>query len=384
MLNIHLNQERAVKELFNKAEIQIGGSHSSDIQVKDKQFYTEVLRNGSLGLGESYMAGDWECASLEDFFLKVFTANLSEKVQNNLPFLSNVLFAKLFNLQNISRSRQVARQHYDLSNEFYELMLGKSMAYTCAYWKDAKSLDEAQYAKYDLICKKLHLAKGENVLEHGCGWGGFAKFASENYGCNMYSVNISTEQVKYAKELNKNLPVKIFKCDYRDHKAYNPDNIKFDKVVSIGMAEHVGPKNYNTWFQIVHNQLKKDGLFLLHSIFSDVSLNYCDPFTHKYIFPNSVVPSLKQVSAPAEKLFVVEDLHNIGVYYYQTSKEWYNNFIYNWNNIQKLDKQFNETFFRMWSFYLGACMGIAKSKDYHLYQIVFSKRGNQNLYEPVR
>ncbi len=179
-----MNEEKIVKNLFEKAGIQINGSLASDIKVKDKKFYTEFLKNGSLGLGESYMAGYWECDSLEEFFYKIFSANLSEYAQNNIKFISNVFYAKLFNLQNKSRSKQVAEQHYDLSNEFYEFMLGKSVAYTCAYWKDAKNLDEAQYAKYDLICKKLHLAKGENVLEHGCGWGGFAKFAAENYGCN--------------------------------------------------------------------------------------------------------------------------------------------------------------------------------------------------------
>lgn len=384
MLNIQLNKEKAVRDLFSEAGITINGSGIGDIRVNNEKFYTSVLREGSLGLGESFMEGHWECDSLDDFFYKVFSGNLSEKVKSNFNFIINVLNAKLFNLQSNSRSLQVAELHYNLSNEFYELMLGKTMAYTCAYWKNADSLDKAQYNKYDLICRKLHLRKGDRVLEHGCGWGGFSKFAAENYGCSMTAVNISSEQVKYAKKWTKGLPVEVFQCDYRDYNIYNPNNIKFDKVVSIGMAEHVGPKNYRNWFQIVHEQLKNDGLFLLHSIFSDISLSACDPFTHKYIFPNSVVPSLKQVSTAAEGYFVTDDLHNIGVYYYQTSKEWYNNFLKNWDKIQKLDKQFNETFFRMWSFYLGACMGIARSRDYHLYQLVYSQKGSQNLYEPAR
>lgn len=377
-----MSQENTLRKLFGAADIEINGSRDWDIQVRNPAFYTEVFSGGSLGFGESYIRGEWDVGNLDQMFTKIFASNLEKKIPKTISLFSNIIFAKVKNHQSRRRSIQVADAHYNLSKELYSAMLGSSMAYTCGYWKEAKDLDSAQYAKYDLICKKLHLQEGDEVLEHGCGWGGFAKYAAENYKARITCVNISAEQVKYARDLTKDLDVKIFECDYRDFRTYNPDNIQFDKIVSIGMAEHVGYKNYNQWFQIIHKQMKPDALFLLHSIFSDTSRISCDPFTHKYIFPNSVVPSVKQISSAAEGLFVFEDLHNFGKYYYPTVKEWYNNFIAYCNNKGK--DQVSESFFRMWSFYLGACMGIANSRESHLYQIVFSKLGSQRLYDGIR
>ena len=299
--------------------------------------------------------------------------------------LLHLLKARLLNLQDRARSPEVAKRHYDLSNAFYELMLGETMGYTCAYWKEADSLDAAQRAKYDLVCRKLKLKEGESLLELGCGWGGFAKYAAEHYGCRVTAVNISEQQVNYARELCRGLPVEVHRCDYRDHSHYNPEGRRFDKTVSIGMAEHVGPKNHRTWLEVVHRQLAVDGLFLIHTIGSGRSLTACDPFTDRYIFPGSVLPSVKQLGAASEGLFIWEDLHNFGVYYFDTAREWHKNFVDNWAAIQALGpKLFDQTFFRMWSFYLKAAMGMARSKDAQLWQIVLSKRGSLQLYESER
>ncbi len=377
--------ERVIRELLAVGEIEINGRNPWDLAVKNPHFYKRVLTEGVLGFAESYISGWIECERMDDLIARLLRADIKNKLKKNWGLLFHILKSRVFNLQVLSRSSQVAHVHYNLSNSFYELMLGKTMAYTAAYWKDAKTLDEAQNRKYDLICRKLYLEEGETVLELGCGWGGFAKYAAENYGCKMVSVNISSEQVNYAKEHCKGLPVSVFHSDYRDYSAYNPESVSFDKAVSIGMAEHVGPKNYRSLFRVVDHQLKNDGLFLLHTIGSDVSLSTCEPFTHKYIFPNSVLPSIKQIGAATEGYFVTEDLQNFGKYYFNTLKEWYNNYKINWDTIQKLDEEkFDARFDRIWSFYLLGGMGMAKSKANHLWQFVFSKKGFQELYDAVR
>ncbi|MBU2512043.1 cyclopropane fatty acyl phospholipid synthase [bacterium] len=377
--------ERVVRELFAVAEIEINGHNPWDLKVKDQRFYKRVLTEGVLGFAESYISGWIVCEQMDDLIARLLRGDIKNKLKKNWGLLFHILKSRLFNLQVLSRSSQVAHVHYNLSNQFYELMLGKTMAYTAAYWKNAANLDEAQYNKYDLVCRKVQLKEGETVLELGCGWGGFAKYAAEKYGCKMVSVNISSEQVKYAKEFCKGLPVSVFHCDYRNHSVYNPDHIRFDKAVSIGMAEHVGPKNYRNLFDVVDRQLKDDGLFLLHTIGSDISLSTCEPFTHKYIFPNSVLPSIKQVGDAIEGHFVAEDLQNFGKYYFNTLKEWYNNYKKNWDTIRMFDPvKFDTRFDRIWSFYLLGGMGMAKSKANHLWQFVFSKKGFQELYEAVR
>ncbi len=377
--------EQLVKDLLSLGEIDVNGNKPWDLKVSDSRAYDRILGEGVLGFAESYIDGWIDCEQMDELVSRLLSVDIKTKLKKNWSLIFHILKSRLFNLQVLSRSSQVANVHYNLSNEFYELMLGKSMAYTAAYWKEAENLDQAQYDKYDLVCRKLYLNENDSVLELGCGWGGFAKYAAENYGCKVTSVNISSEQIKYAKSFCNGLPVSLFQCDYRDQKAYNPDNLKFDKAVSIGMAEHVGPKNYRDLFKTVNSQLKPDGLFLLHTIGSEVSLSACEPFTQKYIFPNSVLPSIKQIGKAIEGLFITEDLQNFGKYYYNTLKGWYDNYKENWDTIQKLDNEkFTSRFDKIWKFYLFGGMGMAKSKTNHLWQFVFSNRGYKELYEAVR
>lgn len=377
--------ERTVRELLALGTIELNGPKLWDLQVTDRRFYKRILTGGVLGFAEAYIEGWIDCEQMDELIARLLQAGIKQKLKNNWRLMLHLFQSQIFNLQALSRASQVADAHYNLSNRFYEYMLGESMAYTAAYYKNATSLDEAQYAKYDLVCRKLQLKPGETVLELGCGWGGFARYAAEHYGCRMVSVNISKQQVRYAKELCRQWPVAVFRCDYRDEACYNPDKIRFDKAVSIGMAEHVGPKNHRRLFGTVFRQLKPNGLFLLHTIGSDRSLTACEPFTHKYIFPNSVIPSLKQLSSAAEGWFVTEDLQNFGKYYFNTLKEWYTNVKSNWQSIQALDyTKFNSRFDRIWSFYLLGGMGMAKSKANHLWQIVFSGKAYRDLYEAVR
>ncbi len=361
------------QELLALADVKINGSRSWDIQVHNEDFYSKVFSQGSIGAGEAYMDGWWDVKSLDEFFTKIFKVQLHHKIQT-FNFVWNYIKASTLNLQTKSGSKKVAEEHYDLGNDFYKGMLDKHMQYTCGYWKNAENLDKAQINKLDLVCKKLKLKKGETVLELGCGWGGFAHYASKNYGVKVTAYNISKEQVKYAQEWNKYLPNKIILTDYREATG------KYDKVVSVGLCEHIGYKNYKTFMEVAHRCLKDNGLFLMHTIGANVSVKMTDPWIQKYIFPNSMLPSISQISKAAEGLFVVEDLHNFGPDYYKTLMAWDANFRKNWN---KFESQHGKRFYRMWRFYLMSSAGQFKARKIQLWQFVLSK-GDIPSYEPVR
>lgn len=361
--------------------ITLNGSKSYDIRVHNDEFYGRLRFNPSLGAGEAYMDGLWDCDQLDDLFFKICRHQLDAKIYKKWTILGQYLLNTVFNLQSRVRSKKVAEMHYNLSNDLYERMLGKSMAYTCGYWKNATTLDKAQYDKFDLIARKLQLQPGERVLELGCGWGSFAKFIAENYGAKVVGVNISTEQVKYAKESCKGLPVEIHLCDYRDDQSYNPKGVLFDKVASIGLCEHVGYKNYHEFMEVARRNLKDDGLFLLHTIGRNDSACFTDPWITKYIFPNGMLPSVKQLSGSMENIFVLEDLHNIGADYDKTLMAWHKNFIDNW---PELKDQYDEKFFRLWNYYLLTCAGAFRARSMQLWQMVLSPKGVMGGYQSVR
>lgn len=362
-------------ELLKKADIEIGGSRPGDITVHDESVYNRVLAGGTLALGESYMDGAWDANGLDVFISKVMRARLDKELKPSLGLLLTYLWAQIFNQQTRVGSQRVAREHYDLGNDLYEAMLDPSMTYTCGYWKDAKTLQEAQDAKHDLICRKIGLKKGDRVLDIGCGWGSFLKFAAEKYGAEGVGVTISNEQAEYAREFCKGLPVEIRIQDYRDV------NEKFDHIISIGMFEHVGVKNYRTYFEVANRCLKDDGFFLLHTIGQSESHVYGDPWLSKYIFPNSVLPSPKFVTTALEDLFVMEDWHNFGPYYDTTLMAWFENFRKAW---PELKEKYDERFYRMWEYYLLMCAGLFRARSIQLWQIVLSKNGVPGGYISVR
>ena len=246
-----------------------------------------------------------------------------------MPLLWEVVKAKLFNLQSFRRAFEVGEKHYDLGNDLFVPMLGKSMTYSCGYWKKTDNFNSAQEAKMDLICRKLDLKRGQKVLDIGCGWGSFAKYAAENYGVEVTGITVSKEQLEFAENLCQGLPVKFRLMDYRKL------NEKFDHIVSVGMIEHVGVKNYRTYMKVAKRCLKENGLFLLHTIGGLKSGNTTDPWINKYIFPNGMIPSLKQLARSVEGLFVVEDLHNFGADYDKTLMAWHKNFKKAWPKLKK-------------------------------------------------
>ncbi len=371
-----------VEAILAEADIAINGKNPWDIQIHDKSVLDDVLKRQSIGAGESYMAGLWDCEKLDEFFFRLCRMKLEHKFASKPKLIFTMLKNSIFNQQSRARAAQVAETHYNLTNLLYERMLGKSMAYTCSYWKNVDNLDAAQFAKYDLVCRKMMLKPGERVLEIGCGWGGLAKFMAEKYGAEVHAMDIGKGPANYAKEFCKDLPVNIYECDYRDIDIYNPKKIKFDKIVSVGVLEHVGYKNYDTLLQISRDFIKDDGIFLLHSICGNVSINFCDPWINKHIFPNGMLPSMKQIGSAFENKFIVEDLQNLGVYYDNTLQAWNDNLNHHW---PELSTYFDERFHRMMNYYLLSCAGCFRARGMQLWQFVLTPSpGRLNGYETVR
>lgn len=365
--------KETVRKIFDPSGVQINGNRPWDIQIHNPNFYEKLLSGGSLALGESYMDGWWDCQALDQFFERILEKRLDNKVKaNGGSFLWVVLKAKIMNAQNRSKAYAIGKRHYDIGNSLFSIMLDKGLNYSCGYWKNAETLDSAQEAKLDLICRKMGLKSGMKVLDIGCGWGGFAKYAAEKYGASIHGITVSREQVEFANEFCKGLDVQIELKDYRDPKE------KFDRIVSIGMFEHVGCKNYKAFMRVVHRCLRSDGLFLLHTIARNTSVNSVDPWIGKYIFPNSMLPSAKQIASAAEGLFLLEDWHSFGQYYDRTLMSWYSNFTRNWS---KLKDAYDERFYRMWTYYLLSGAGSFRSRRNQLWQLVFSKEGIKGGYQ---
>ena len=366
---------KTIERLLAKADIQINGDTPGDIQVHNEKLFQRVLAQGSIGLGEAYMDGWWDASPLDEFFHKIFKADLRKSIDGTLNDLLIMLQSKFLNMQTQLRSKKVAHDHYDLGNDLYMSFLDPYNQYTCGYFKDTDDLNIAQEQKLDLICKKLQLSENDRVLDIGCGWGGFAKYAATHYGCHVTGITISEQQRQYAQEFCAGLPVSIQNKDYRDLDE------QFDKILICGMIEHVGYKNYPKIMEVVHKSLKDRGLFLLHTIGSNTSETYGDPWVMKYIFPNSMLPSTKQLSAASEGLFVMEDWHNFGPYYADTLKAWFRNFDASWD---KLRDKYDERFYRMWKYYLLSFVGPFLARDIQLWQIVFSKGRLPGAYRTAR
>ncbi|BDC35016.1 cyclopropane-fatty-acyl-phospholipid synthase [Candidatus Dependentiae bacterium Noda2021] len=367
--------KKIAHDIADSAGITINGNNPWDIHIHDDRFYQRVIKHGSLGMGESFMDGWWDCKQLDECIARMLKIKALNQIQPSLPLVWELLRARLLNLQSKSRAYQVGEQHYDLGNDLYEKMLDKRLVYTCAYWKDARNLDDAQEAKLDLVCRKLHLKPGQKVLDIGCGWGSFAKFAAENYGAHVVGITIAQEQVELGKKLCHGLPVEIRLQDYRDL------NEQFDHIISLGMFEHVGYKNYRTYMEVAQKCLKPHGLFLLHTIGTNVTTHSCDPWLDKYIFPNGMLPSVVQIGRAIEGLFVMEDWHNFSAYYDTTLMAWYDNVQKHWSDLQH---RYSERFKRMWDYYLLSCAGIFRARHGQLWQIVLSKDGVVGGYESVR
>ncbi len=362
--------EAIVRELFEGADVRFDGSRPGDIVVHDPRFYERVLRDQSVGFGESYMDGWWDTDALDVCIDKIMRGDLKRKVAESWRLKLLGAQALLFNRQDIERARASIAAHYDIGNDLYERMLDRRMIYTCAYWDGATTLEQAQEAKLELVCQKVGLRPGMRVLDLGCGWGGFAIYAAEKHGCEVVGVTVSRAQAELGQARAKasGLPVEIRLADYREARG------RFDRVVSIGMMEHVGPKNYRTVMELVHRTMVDDGVALIHTIANNRSLHRGTAFVEKYIFPNAVAPSIAQLGRAIEGLFVLEDLHNIGEHYDPTLMAWWERFDAAYPDLRHA---YDERFYRMWKFYLLGAAGASRSRDGQLYHLVLTKIGRK-------
>lgn len=363
-----------VGDLLDRASISLNGTRPGDIHVHDEGFFDRVLAEGSLGLGESYMDGWWDCDALDIFFAKLLSNRQDEKIHPWRDTL-DVLRARVMNLQSRARAREVGRRHYDISTDLYKAMLDRRLIYSCGYWRDAENLDQAQEAKLDLIARKLGLRMGQRVLDIGCGWGGAAAYFAEAYGVSVVGVTISRSQAEYGRKACAGLPVEIRLQDYRDL------NETFDHIVSIGMFEHVGPKNYRSFMESARRCLRPGGLMLLHTIGVETALDSFDPWLDRYIFPNAHIPAKRQITDAADDLFIMEDWHNFGPDYDRTLMAWQDRFEQAW---PRLSECYEDRFKRMWRYYLLSCAATFRTRRNQLWQIVYSLGDRGSAYRSVR
>ena len=365
---------RKLRSLLESAGVLVDGPNPWDIRVHDDRFYKRVLTEAHLGTGESYMDGWWDCDALDEFFCRVLRRGLDREVSAIPRFIGSIL-GKAVNLQNPGRSFTVGQTHYNIGNDLYRAMLDRRMIYSCGYWRNARNLDEAQERKLRLVFGKLNIERDMHLLDIGCGWGGAARFAAEEYGVRVTGLTISTEQEKLAREYCAGLPVEIKLMDYRDLSG------TYDRIYSIGMFEHVGHKNYPAYFQTVRRALAPEGLFLLHTIGSNRTGTNTDKWTSRYIFPNSMLPSANHITRASEGLLVLEDWHSFGHDYSLTLKSWADNIE---QHRQALENDYSERFFRMWRYYLLSAAGSFRARHVQLWQIVYSHGGIEGPFEVPR
>ena len=361
-----VSEKDRIVGLLKDAGVTVNGPNPWDIQVHNERMWTRLFSEGSLGLGESYMDGEWDAVDLAEFFNKVLVGGVADKIRITPNLLWQIAQAKLLNMQNIERSRRVARMHYN-ETDAYKASLDARMTGSCGYWPEGVSnLDQAQEAKLDLVCRKIGLKPGQLVWDIGCGWGAFMGFAAEKFGARCVGVTVSPDQAAYGRDRYKDLPIEFQVKDYRQFEG------KADHVVSMGMFEHVGHKNYRAYFEKARSVIKDDGLFMMHTIGSQWSSDTIEPWLEKYIFPGGVIPSMAQIGKAIDGLWSVVDVHNIGPHYDKTLCAWYDNFERKWKRRNTPDEV---RFYRLWKYYLLCCAGGFRAKVLQVWQFVLSPTG---------
>lgn len=361
---------------FRSVDVRFNGSRPWDIQVNSPDVYRRILLKGSLGLGEAYMDGLWDAEQLDETMCRLIRLAFGQKhgILERYRLFKSYMKDLAVNSQSRQRARHVVKKHYELGAELFESMLGPTMTYSCAIWKKAGTLEEAQNAKLDLICRKLGLRPGQSLLDIGCGWGAMARFAAERYGVNVLGITNSADQVTFARKRCAGYPVRIELMDYRDLDG------DYDHVVSIGMFEHVGVRNHLEYFRIVDQLLRDDGLFLLQTIGTARTTRMPDPWINKYIFPNGKLPSARQLSGSLEEHFIQLDWQSFGQDYERTLMAWWDNFSTSWSVLKD---RYDDRFYRMWKYYLLFCIGFFRSHYGQLWQLVLSKPARRTIYRPL-
>jgi len=358
--------EAFVRGLFETAGVRVGGTARHDLHVHDPAFYARVLSGGNLGLGETYMDGLWDSPAVDEMACHLLRTGIYDRVHLGPLELLMLVRARTLNLQSITRAFEVGRRHYDVGNDLFEAMLDPRMVYSCAYWRNARDLEEAQLAKLDLVCRKISLKPRMKILDLGCGWGGFARFAAETYGAEVTGITVSRAQAELARERCAGLPVEIRLEDYRVTRG------RYDAVVSLGMLEHVGPKNHRTFMEVAERCLVPHGVALIQTICTNKTSPHIDPWMNRYIFPNGALPAPVQLARAMEGLFVLEDAHNFGPHYDRTLMAWHENVREAW---PQLNPRYDERFHRMWTYYLLSCAATFRARYNQLLQLVVTPIG---------
>lgn len=359
---------------FERAGVEVNGSRDFDIQVHDERFYRRLLAKGFLGFGESYMDGWWDCERVDILCELILKSGHSpaNKWANSLT----LLFQYLVNLQSKARSFMVIDHHYDIGNDLYCSMLDTRMNYTCGYWESgAKNLTQAQEAKLDLVCRKLNLKPGMRVLDIGCGFGSFMKYAAENYGVSCVGYSLSTNQTELGRELCQGFDIEFIQKDYREIEG------EFDAVASIGMFEAVGKKNFRTFMEVLERSMSPEAITLLHTIGTNHSMPTANPWYDKYIFPNGITPSASEITKAMDRLLLMNDWHAFGTSYDLTLLAWNQNFQNSWSELHRKNPSlYNMRFKRMWEFYLLSIASGFRTRLIDLWQIAIShpKRAQEN------
>lgn len=352
--------------------------------VHDPQFFVRALSGADIGIGESYMAGDWTSPDLVAL-VRLCVRNVRLLDANN-KFFSGIraLAARLrhrLRSNTLKGSRKNISAHYDLGNDFYELMLDESMLYSCAHFENSEdALHLAQKRKLELICGKLKIVPGDSILEIGCGWGAFAMHAAQRYGAHVTAVTISQAQFEYAAALLARTDVrpgsvKLLLQDYRHLQG------QFDKIVSIEMFEAVGFANYDKYFSACDRLLKPDGAMLLQTITlpeQEVrAYRQRTDWIQTYIFPGSELASVSEITRSLARTtqLALTHIETLGLHYAQTLAAWRQRFFQNLDAVQQ--QGFDERFIRMWDFYLAWCEGAFRERYINLAQIVLAKHGTQ-------
>lgn len=387
-------REDYVREQFNRAGIRINGPNRWDVHVADTRFYRALTTRGADGFAESYVKGFWNCDAIDECIARIVRSGILGEMRFTFPNLWRYVTDVLRNKQKLRSSRRDVPRHYDLGPVFGIMLDEETMSYSCAYWEKDTAINDlalAQRAKLDLVCRKLGLRpgieRGMSLLDIGCGWGGLIRHAAEHYGASCHGITLSSEQFDYIKRRKSEIEarttsgsISIQLADYRTLRS-----ARFDTVVSVGMFEHVGPKNYREFMEIVAKCLRNDGLFLLHTI------GACDPsptlnqpeltWVGKHIFPGAALPGMGQICTAADGIFTVLDVQNFGVHYDKTLMAWARRFKAGWTGIKEF---YPQHFYRMWTYYLCSCAGVFRSGKLSVWQIVFAKGNYPHLYEAVR
>jgi len=360
--------------LLDKAGIEVNGSKPSSIHVHNEKLWDRVISQQGLGLGEAYMDGWWDCEAIDQMLTRLLEIKVTQELKPGASLIAHVIKSNVLNRQTKNKAASNAKHHYNIGNDLYERMLDPEMAYSCGYWADAKNLNDAQLDKFDLIAQKLHLEPGMRILDIGCGWGGFLRYAAKNYGVTGIGISPADNQIAIARERNGKLPLEYIQQDYRDLTG------SFDRIVSVGMMEHVGPKNYETFFDKCISLLNPDGMMLHHTIGSNLTKQATDLFFDRYIFPGGVLPSLSQISSAVEEKVIIEDVHNFGPDYDKTLLAWHKNINKRWKEVPQYDERFR----RMWNYYLLSSAAGFRARHLQLLQVVFRTFSARDTYITTR